>query len=194
MSRKVSLAMLIVLLVSLVVIPASASNPGEPPLPKPPVPWPGMPTAGPLTPEEIKKLPAPPKDTSALEEFKAELGKLDVDAAAKGLKVETVPTDKLEVGVALQESLTDEQRQAIGEAFARHEKALRTLIAPAEAEMKPEGLPSLEAVRELEERLEAWQAALDADIKKVLTEEQFAQYLASRPTVPELDVSGTLLP
>jgi hypothetical protein len=28
----------------------------------------------------------------------------------------------------------------------------------------------------------------------VLTEEQFAQYLASRPVVPKLDVSGTLLP
>ncbi|MFQ5813455.1 MAG: hypothetical protein ACE5I2_09765 [Anaerolineae bacterium] len=137
MSKKISLVMLIMLLASLVVTPAVASNPGEPPLPKPPLSWPGVPTKSPLTPGEIKKLPPPPKDTSALDEqFKAELAKIEAAAAAQGLKVPAVPTEKLEAGVALGESLTDEQRQVIGEAFARHEKALRRLMAPVEAAFK----------------------------------------------------------
>jgi hypothetical protein len=189
MSKKVSVVMLVVLLASLAVTPALASNPGKPPLPKPPLSWPGVPTKGPLTPEQIKKLAAPPQDTSALEEqFKAEL--------AKGFKMRPLPTGKLEAGVALAESLTDEQRQAIGEAFSRREKALGALMAPIKAGLKAkekaEAAVSLEAAQRLEGRLQAWQAALDSDIEKVLTEEQGAQYRASRPTVPKLGLGASL--
>ena len=194
MSRNVSLVMLVVLLASLVVTPAVASNPGGPPLPKPPLSWPGVPTKGPLTPQEIKKLPAPPQDTSALDEqFKAELAKIEAAVAAKRLRVRAVPTGKLEAGMALGESLTDEQRQAIGKAFGRREKALKALMAPIEAVLRakgePEAVPSLEIVGRLEGGLQAWQAALDSDIEEVLTEEQWAQYRASRPTVPKLGAS-----
>ncbi|MFQ5813454.1 MAG: hypothetical protein ACE5I2_09760 [Anaerolineae bacterium] len=47
----------------------------------------------------------------------------------------------------------------------------------------------MEVARRLEGRLQAWQAALDGDIERVLTDEQLALYRASRPTVPELDAS-----
>ncbi|MFQ5813456.1 MAG: hypothetical protein ACE5I2_09770 [Anaerolineae bacterium] len=194
MFKKLSLVTLPVLLALWLLTLTSASSPPEPPVPRPPVSWTGVPAEGPLTPEEIKKLSPPPTDTSALDkQFKAELARIEAEAAAKGLKVPAVPTEELEAGVALQESLTDEQREAIAEVFSRHEKALKALMAPVEAGLKskakPEGAPSLEEARELESRLQAWQVALDADIEKVLTEQQFAQYLASRPTVPELDVS-----
>ncbi len=49
----------------------------------------------------------------------------------------------------------------------------------------------LETARSLEEQLVTWQATLDSDIEKVLTEEQIAQYRGSQPTVAKLDVTAS---
>ena len=80
------------------------------------------------------------------------------------------------------ESLTQEQRQAISDAFSKHEPVLKGLIAQTEAlKNNPTGKTiDLGKARELYAQVRDWEEALTADVEKVMTWQQRSHYQASR--------------
>ena len=154
------------------ISPALAFNAKQLTIPTPPSSLPGLPASG------IEGL-------RSFEETQADLQRQGIDNLPGNLSGQLAWSK--EVTKALGESLTQEQRQAISEAFSTHEPALKGLIAQTEA-LKNQSIGKtvdMEKARELYAQVKGWETALTADVEKVMTWQQRSQYQASRQDVPD---------
>jgi hypothetical protein len=91
--------------------------------------------------------------------------------------------------MSLGESLTPEQREAIGSAFSRHEPALKDLTAQAEAISKDtKKSPDPAKIREHYNQLKQWEENFNNEVEKILQSGQITQFQISRPAL--LDPEG----
>ena len=176
MRKKISFLMIILGLAMFLISPALASNAKQRSLPatpsSPPSSLPGLPASG------VEGLPS-------LEEIQAMLQRQGNDRLAGTVSGQLAVAN--EATKALGESLTQEQRQAISAAFAKHEPTLKGLIAQTEAlKNQPAGKTvDLGKAQELYAQVKNWETTLNAEVENVLTGPQRSQFQASLPTVPD---------
>lgn len=160
---------------------------------------PGIPTDGPLSPSEIKARDLPQMNISAVNDaFKADLAKAmkSIDPSGK-YKQSSVEMKQVAAGLkateSLKKTLTTKQQAALANVISSHQSALQNLSVPVkvvldQAKSNPQAQPaqSLAEAKKLSSDLQAWKAAVDADIAKVLTKQQMQLYRASNAKAPTL--------
>ena len=174
MSKKISFLLIVIGFTVFLTNPVLAFRVKQPAISAPPATFPGHPTA-PI------KLPGSTGDTPF--QLKPEVADLLPENVSRQL------TRAVEAAKSLGESLTPEQREALGEAFSRHETALRDLTSQAEAFSKATGKSvALAKIREHFAQLKQWEENFNGEVEKILQGGQITQFQISRPAL--LDPEG----
>jgi hypothetical protein len=155
----------------------------------PPPSVPGVPTS-PLSPDQIKAMPASSMDISSLnEQIKTNLDENSAGRPTENeVNLDAASASKIAAGKALKESLSAEGRTALAQVFAKYQDPLKELLTQAPAETSLTLQEATANAQKLDASLRELNNAFYADVQKILTPAEMELFNASLIEMPSLKV------